>query len=431
MRKKKYVQVGLGGRHELFRDALLGPFSSWCELVALCDINRGRLDLSRQRALNQFNKAIDTYPADQFDDMVLNHRPDCVIVTSIDSTHDDYICRALEQGCHVITEKPLTVDSERCHKILKTQRRTGKTVKVAFNYRYSPVRTQIKQLLEQDIIGRVLSIDFHWMLDTIHGADYFRRWHRQKKNSGGLLVHKATHHFDLINWWIDSLPESVYAGGRKRFYTPAMADELRLTSRADRCMTCPEASVCAFFLDLKQNSNLNAMYAECEHYDGYYRDGCVFDNLVDIEDCMNVIVNYRNGVKMSYSLNAFVPWEGYMIAFNGTKGRLEHKLRETVYINADGKIPAETEKDGSWIWFYPHSGKESEIPVRESTGGHGGGDDLMLNHLFNPHAEKDPLGRAADHIAGAWSILTGIAANRSIRERRVIQIEELTEGLLK
>ena len=63
MRKKNMYRWDWGGSHELFRDALLGPFSRWCELVALCDINRGRLDLSRQRALNQFNKAIETLPA--------------------------------------------------------------------------------------------------------------------------------------------------------------------------------------------------------------------------------------------------------------------------------------------------------------------------------------------------------------------------------
>ena len=49
------------------------------------------------------------------------------------------------------------------------------------------------------VIGNVVSVDFHWLLDTRHGADYFRRWHRNKRNSGGLLVHKATHHFDLVN----------------------------------------------------------------------------------------------------------------------------------------------------------------------------------------------------------------------------------------
>ena len=45
-----------------------------------------------------------------------------------------------------------------------------------------------------------------WLLDTRHGADYFRRWHRNKNNSGGLMVHKATHHFDLVNWWMIPTP---------------------------------------------------------------------------------------------------------------------------------------------------------------------------------------------------------------------------------
>ena len=63
--------------------------------------------------------------------------------------------------------------------------------------RTSPPRTQVKDILMSGVIGDVLSVDFHWMLNTHHGADYFRRWHRNKKNSGGLMVHKASHHFDV------------------------------------------------------------------------------------------------------------------------------------------------------------------------------------------------------------------------------------------
>ena len=84
-------------------------------------------------------------------------------------------------------------------------------------------------------IGDVLSVDFHWMLDTSHGADYFRRWHGEKENSGGLMVHKSTHHFDLVNWWLSSIPEAVYASGHRKFYTPHQADRYGLTNRADRC----------------------------------------------------------------------------------------------------------------------------------------------------------------------------------------------------
>ena len=60
-------------------------------------------------------------------------------------------------------------------------------------------------------------------------ADYFRRWHRDKRNSGGLLVHKATHHFDLINFWLGSAPELVMALGGLRFYGHENAQERGVT----------------------------------------------------------------------------------------------------------------------------------------------------------------------------------------------------------
>jgi hypothetical protein len=119
----------------------------------------------------------------------------------------------MNAGCDVITEKPMTTDAPQCLQILETCRRTGRRCRVAFNYRYSPPRAQVKDLLMRGEIGDVLSVDFHWLLNTHHGADYFRRWHSQKKISGGLFVHKSTHHFDLVNWWLGAVPVSVAATG--------------------------------------------------------------------------------------------------------------------------------------------------------------------------------------------------------------------------
>ncbi len=80
-----------------------------------------------------------------------------------------------------------------------------------FNYRYAPKHQKIKEILMSGAIGRVISVDFSWYLDVSHGADYFRRWHRLKSKGGSLWVHKATHHFDLINWWLDADPVEVSA----------------------------------------------------------------------------------------------------------------------------------------------------------------------------------------------------------------------------
>jgi len=422
-----YAIVGLGGRSRMYLEAIGKTFSAKAHLVALCDRNEGRLELAAQLPYIA-PMAPKCYSDADFDRMICETRPDTVIVICQDSFHDAYICRAMELGCDVITEKPMTTDAERAQRIIDTQKRTGRKVRVTFNYRYSPPRTQVKELLMSGVIGDVLSVDFQWMLDTHHGADYFRRWHRNKRNSGGLLVHKSTHHFDLVNWWLSAMPQEVVATGHRRFATPKTAQRLGLTQPGPRCTGCADQTKCPFSLDLASNEELNALYLQQESYDGYHRDQCIFSPDIDIEDSMQALINYDNGVSMNYSLNAFCAWEGYVIQFNGTKGRLEHKLEETVYINGDGTVPGALKKEGTFIRIYPTREPAYEVPVWTGEGGHGGGDDVMLRDLFAPEGTDKYL-RAADHRSGAASILCGIAANRSIAEGTWIQASDLLHGL--
>lgn len=427
MGKKRYVQVGLGGRSAMYTQAVIMGYPETSELVAVCDINLGRVDYARQRA-REWGYDVKGYPAHQFDRMIAECKPDTVIVTTKDCFHDEYICRAMDLGCDVITEKPMTTDAEKCQRIIDTQKRTGKQCTVTFNYRYSPPRTQVKALLMSGVIGDVLSVDFHWLLNIRHGADYFRRWHRNKVNSGGLMVHKATHHFDLINWLLSTVPVSVFAQGQRKFYTPATAERYGLTNRTERCLDCPEAK-CRFRLDIKNNPKLRALYLDNESHDGYFRDRCVFSSLIDIEDSMQLVVNYKNGVKMSYSLNAFMPWEGLTIAFNGTRGRLEHQTVETSYINADGTIPGQTVKKGTYTRIVPHYGPAYDVDIWTGAGGHGGGDRVLLEDIFGAEKRDDPYLHAADQRAGAYSILTGVAANRSMKTNELVYIDDLVTGL--
>jgi len=427
-RRKRYAQVGLGGRSLMYVEALLKDFADGSELVGLCDFNEGRVG-QMQRFAAGLGANVAGYGAKDFDRMIGETRPDCVIVTTKDCHHDEYICRSMELGCDVITEKPMTIDERRCRRIIEARKRTGRKCTVTFNYRYSPPRTQIKDLLMSGVIGEVFSVDFHWMLDTSHGADYFRRWHRNKANSGGLLVHKATHHFDLVNWWLSTVPETVFAMGQRRFYTARTADRYGLARRGERCHGCPESARCPFFLDLAANEGLRELYLDNEKYDGYFRDRCVFSPLIDIEDTMNVLISYKNGVKMAYSLNAFMPWEGYVVTFNGSKGRLEHKCQESVYINADGSVPGTLLSEGTWVRVFPHFKPCYSIDVWQAVGGHGGGDTLLLQDIFKPDSEPDKYLRAADERGGAYSILCGAAANKSMATGQVVRIDDLVQGI--
>ena len=428
--RKRYALVGTGSRARMYQDAVNTTYAAHCEMVGYCDNNAGRLKLAQDRAREQTGKDLPVYDAKDFDRMVREQKPDVIIVTSKDSTHDKYIVRAMELGCDVMTEKPMTTDEKKCQAILKAQQRTGRKCIVAFNYRYSPHRTQVKDLLMNGTIGDVLSVDFHWLLDTVHGADYFRRWHANKANSGGLMVHKSTHHFDLVNWWLSANPVAVQANGKRDFYTPQMAKRLGLQSHHERCHTCPEKAKCTFALDLAGNPNLRRMYLDQEKHDGYFRDRCVFRPDIDIEDTMNVSVKYDTGATLSYSLNAFNGWEGYHIAFNGTKGRLEHGIQEKVTVFGDGSTPGAVKPGGTYIRVFPMRAPAYEVTLwPEGEGGHGGGDKIMLDDLFLPQKPADKYFRVADQRGGAYSILTGIAANHSIRTGSTVEIADLVRQI--
>jgi hypothetical protein len=182
-------------------------------------------------------------------------------------------------------------------------------------------------------------------------------------------------------------------------------------------------------MDLRAFPTLKSMYLENERYDGYYRDRCVFSSEIDIEDTMDVAVIYRNGARMSYSLHAFMPWEGYVVTFNGSKGRLEHVCMESVYFSGDGTVPGELQPEGTKIKVFPHFQSGHEVDFGHSKGGHGGADPVMLADLFALESIPDKYLRAADERAGAWSILTGVAANRSIERGLPVQVDELVPGL--
>ncbi|MFX3634323.1 MAG: Gfo/Idh/MocA family protein [Candidatus Pristimantibacillus sp.] len=425
--KKKYVLVGSGGRAEFFYSAIATDFKDTSELLAFCDINQTRMNYANKRLTDKYNyHAVRTYKSEEFDKMIETEKPDTVIVTSVDRTHHTYIIRAMELGCDVITEKPMTVDEKKCQDIIDTVERTGKNMRVTFNYRYAPHHTKAREIIASGAIGKVNSVHFEWLLNTQHGADYFRRWHRDKRNSGGLLVHKSTHHFDLVNFWIGSQPDTVFAFGDLMFYGRENAEERGVTQFYDRATGNPVAEGDPFALPLDKNEQLKGLYLDAEHEDGYRRDQSVFGDGINIEDTMGVMVRYKNNAILTYSLNAYLPWEGYRIAFNGTKGRLEMTVVEQSYVNSGGEKSQEGALKGKMMTVYPMFGAPYEVEVEEGIGGHGGGDPVLLNDLFGTPVE-DPFNRAANHVDGARSILTGIAANRSIKTGQSVKVDELVK----
>ncbi len=422
-----YAIVGLGHRTQMFLRALLGEYAADGRLVGLCEINPGRLAHAAAIATDA-GFSVPTYASADFDRMLRETSAERVIVTVPDYAHCEYIFRALELGADVITEKPLTIDAASCRRIVAARQASGRSVTVAFNYRYSPARSLLKQVLLSGIIGRVTAVNFEWRLDTYHGADYFRRWHRQKANSGGLFVHKATHHFDLLNWWLGSVPRRVAARGQRVFYQPETADAFGLDGRGERCSACAAFERCRIKLNVAASAHLQALYTDNEGHDGYFRDRCVFSSAIDIEDSMHARVEYENGAIANYLLTAYSPSEEYRAAFHGTRGSVMLESVERLFLRGDGSLVDLPLPERTRIVVQPLFSQPYELELPRSEGLHSGGDKVMLEHLLRG-GSAEGYQQAADERAGAWSALVGIAANASLASGASVDLADIAAGI--
>jgi predicted dehydrogenase len=405
--RKRYVLAGSGSRGlYMFAKPLINQFTEYCELVGLFDHNPVRLKAYQ----DMLNKPVPIYT--DFQDMLKKANPDAVIITTRDSTHSDFIQQTLAAGKRAISEKPLCVNGQQCRDILNAAEKhksKGAKCYVTHNMRYGPAILELKRQLSSGAIGKLKSINFHENLDRKHGADYFRRWHRVKANSGGLLIHKASHHFDCLNFLVGSLPDELVATGGTLFYGK------NGPFRHSRCYQCPHAKKCDFYADMWTHEQNVKLFKEAEAADGYIRDGCVFDQEIDIEDQAGVLYKYQNGVHVTYSLTAFATYEGWHIQFEGTEGRLELKeVHDTQWAAGSILVHGMEKAIGESLFlFSPKNGlKRIEIPKME--GGHGGADEGILQDFFGRPFDAKPTERQAPLEEAIQAVLIGHAANVSI-----------------
>ena len=436
--RRRYGVIGTGARSQMYIKALTGDHADVGELVAWCEPNPGRMDYADSVVAGRRPGApLPTrFGPLEVERMVAEKHLDVVVITTPDWTHADIAARAMRAGADVVLEKPLTTDLAGCHGIVDALEQTGRSLVLTFNYRYSPRNAALKEVISSGEIGEVTSVHFEWVLDTMHGAAYFRRWHRQKENSAGLVVHKASHHFDLVNWWLDDVPSWVFASGALRFYGDENARARGLGDRPMRGTVDPP-STDPFALDLRRDPMLKALYWDAEKHDGYLRDRDVFSPGITIKDNYSLMVGYERGPVMTYSLNAHSPWEGYRVSVNGTRGRAELDVveRAAVLRGRDGRLVLDASsvqddladddvrRRGERLTVQKHWEKATIVPIGTTAGGHGGGDALLLHDVFRGTA-PDPLGRQAGYRDGLRSVVVGIAANSSMLTGERVQIAD-------
>lgn len=439
MSKKRYALCGLSirgiyhfGLPILGMNAKGGPdFSSESELVGLLDIDKPRADAF----MDKLNRRIPFYPGDGLDRMITETRPDVVLVAGPDYTHCDHIVGALNRGCDVVVEKPMVINCEQIRQVQAAEKRSGKSVKVSFNMRYTPTHKQMKRMIQEGKIGRVTSVELVYNLETWHGSSYFYRWNRERAKSGGLCIHKCCHHFDLINWLIGDVPEEVCAFGGLNYYGAKGA--LRPHDAQGRSLPpTEEKRQCPVFQKYytgKFDPATNEIGTGWDTlfklpYTVQYRADqprYIYDSVIDVEDTYSAVVRYRSGASLSYACNFCTPWSGYILGINGTAGRIEMVQRS----NPDPTSRTAQDANLNTIVYYPLLGKRQLVETPVVAGGHGGADFVIQNDLFG---EVSPESRELQLVAGtddgAHAVAIGEAVWRSIKERRLMSIPAMLAG---
>ncbi len=438
MKKKRFVICGLSTRAIYhFVRPLLGQnseggssFQDRAEIVAILDIDRTRVEAFQKHA----GVPIPFYPASDLKRMLAETSPDTLIVVGPDDTHCDYIVTGLEHGCDVITEKPMVINCEQVRRVREAERRSGRTVRVAFNYRYTPTHKLLKRMIGDGKLGRITNVEFTYNLDTRHGSSYFYRWNRDRNHSGGLSIHKGCHHFDLVNWWLGDVPEEVFAFGRLNYYGADGALRPR-DARGHSLPPVEEKKHCPIFqkhyadkIGAAENNIRTGWDSYGLPYDAQYppeQRRYIYDPEIQIEDTYSAVVRYRNGTSLAYSCNFCTPWEGYFLGINGTAGRVEivhHSNPDPTGLTA----PAE---EKGIITFFPLFGGKEVIEVPPVAGGHGGADNVIRTDLIDGASkESEQLQLVAGSEAGAYAVAVGEAVWRSVAEKKPMKIADLLRG---
>ena len=427
MKKRRYVVCGVSNRGiNMFIKPMFGDFAHCSELVAMVDCDPLRFDVCKTHVPEA--EKVPGYLEDEFDRMIAETKPDVVLVAGCDNTHVRYILKGLELDLDVVSEKPMVTTSEDCKRVLEAEAKSKGSVVCTFNCRYPATHRKIREMILEGKVGRITSIDLNWYIDIYHGASYFKRWNRTREASGGLSIHKGTHHFDLVSWLIGQRAEKVHAFGALNYFGPE--GEFNPSRKDGRvCETCEEQENCKYFMrwstrtrsNLPQDEHLNVLGEAqgAQQYSNYRSDCCIFDSEINIEDTYVANVLYDQGAMLSYSEHFSAPYEGYRLAINGTRGRIE-----TQEWHAPARTPFST-PDAQVIDYFPIFGSKETIHTVPCDGDHGGADPLILEDIFLGVDPNRGYDIQAGSLDAAYAVCLGEAVWKSVDSGKVIEISSL------
>ncbi len=365
--------IGCGGRMGgLLAGILAGD--PRVKIVALCDSEPEQIVRYRNRFKTE---------APAFENAAaLVHAPgvDWVMIGSWNCVHARQAIAALRAGKHVFCEKPLATSVQDCLDVSDAWKQSGRSFTMGFTLRYSPHYREVQRIISSGEIGRIVSMEFNETLEFNHGGFIMANWRNQTKNAGSYILEKCCHDIDLANWMTGSIARRVASFGGTNFFTPENAHHIQRVKQQDA----------------------QAPFG----YSGAPGAVNPFTCAKDIVDNQVVILEYANQVRATFHTNCCAGIQERRMYLCGTEGTLRADV-------ISGEIEVK------------RIGFDTPLENRSTraSGGHGGGDDVLVESLLKSMLDGAPPSTSVED--GLKAALTCFAIDQAVANREVVDLNGL------
>jgi hypothetical protein len=337
---------------------------------------------------------------------------DAVIISTPDNLHYGPCMAALKAGYDILLEKPISPSEKECRDILALAKKTGRIVAVCHVLRYAPYFVKMREWLQNDAVGNIISVQHFEPIEHIHMSHSFVRgnWHNSKATAP-IIVAKSCHDLDILRWLINTPARQIQAFGNLNWFTAANAPGGSTERCTDGCgveSKCPYSALKIYYREKKrlyvfdlpeEKEKQPAFVLEQLKTTNYGR--CVYKIDNDQPDHYITNILFENDITASFSMEAFTSYEGRRTRIMGSMGDITGDMEKMTLTNFITGVKTE--------W-------------KQTSDSHGGGDWRLVANWVQAIAKKDTSLLTSTLDASIESHIMGFMAERSRMENKIMDI---------
>lgn len=428
MKQLKAIVIGAGSRGMGYTDIMAkSPEKFRVVGVAepICD---------RRKYIKEKHGTHDKYCFDTWEKILeMPKFADVAIISTMDRMHLAPAIKALELGYDLLLEKPAAPTPEDCAALLKKARETGKKIMVCHVLRYTRFFMQLKKLITDGVLGDIMSVEHTEAVGNLHQSHSFVRgnWGNSQQSSF-MLLQKCCHDLDILQWLLNKDCKKIQSFGNRAYFKSENSPK----GAPERCIDlCPVADTCYYnamklYYDDKGNNWFRGAATGkpnptdedvMEALKSTQYGKCVFKCDNDVVDHQTVNMEFEGGTTVSMTMSAFTKG-GRKTKIMGTKGELI------------ASMDAPADKAFEFFNFATRDSEflQVELPVAGDsiTSGHGGGDEGIINALYDYLTDKAKAKDVSEIEISCKNHMLAFAAEESRLNGTVVDVKEYTKKFM-